>query len=222
MSKETPSRIFITGIGTDVGKTLVSAITVDALGGDYWKPIQCGSLEDSDTEVVKRLSNNPASVFHPEAWTFRAALSPHAAAERERKEVVLDRLKAPETPRPLIIEGAGGLMVPLNSTHFVIDHIAALEASVILVSRHYLGSINHTLLSAEALRLRRIPVLGIIFNSGPGNSGSNAETEEIILSHTGFPFLLRVNEETDWNRKTTAKYAEFLKSSLSALKNKSS
>jgi dethiobiotin synthetase len=206
-----PRRIFVTGIGTDVGKTLVSAIAVDALGADYWKPVQCGSLNDTDTETLKRLTNRPESVFHPEGWKFTAPMSPHAAAARERKEIIVERLKAPETSRPLVIEGAGGLLVPLNSSQFVIDHIAQLDASVILVSRHYLGSINHTLLSAEALRVRRIPVLGIVFNGG-----SNAETEEIILSSTGFPFLLRVNEETDWNRKTTARYAEFLKSSLAS------
>jgi len=202
-------RIFVTGIGTDVGKTLISAIAVDALGADYWKPIQCGSLSDTDTDQVKLLTNQSESVFHPEAWRFTAALSPHAAARRERKEIQLEQIKPPQTSRPLIIEGAGGLLVPLNSSQFVIDHIAQLEASVILVSRHYLGSINHTLLSAEALRVRRIPVLGIIFNGG-----SNPETEEIILSSTGFPFLLRVNEEPEWTRKTTARYAEFLRTAL--------
>jgi dethiobiotin synthetase len=179
---------FVSGIGTVIGKTLVSAILVEALKADYWKHIQAGGLDNTDTMVVKSLISNTVSKVHPESYSFLNALSPHAAAELEEIHIRLPEIRIPETNNTLIIEGAGGLMVPLNEEELVIDLIAGLKAKVVLVSRHYLGSINHTLLSAEALKRRSIPVKGIIFNGEP-----NAFSENIILKHTGFEYLGRID-----------------------------
>ncbi|NDC43410.1 MAG: dethiobiotin synthase, partial [Chitinophagia bacterium] len=174
--------IFVTGIDTNAGKTIVSAIVTEALQSDYWKPVQSGYTEGTDTDTVKQLVSNPFTTFHPSVYNLRLAMSPHVAAEREGVTIDPNSIVVPETNRHLVIEGAGGLMVPLNNHYLVIDLIAQLKAPVILVSRNYLGSINHTLLSAMALHQRQIPVLGIVFN------GDEMEgTEDIILQHTGYP-----------------------------------
>jgi dethiobiotin synthetase len=198
-------RLIVTGIGTGVGKTLVSAIIVQALGGDYWKPVQAGSLRNTDTQRVRALVNDPNAFFHPEAYRLRQARSPHAAARSEGLRISIEGLALPKTSRPLVIEGAGGVLVPLNEVQLMIDFFKKLAAPVVLVSRHYLGSINHTLLSAEALKARRIRVAGIVFNGE-----RNPETEEFILRRTGLPMLLRVKPEPKWNSATTRKYARLL------------
>ncbi len=180
-------RLFITGIGTDIGKTLVSAILVEALLADYWKPVQAGSLDNSDTIVVKSLISNEKSTFHSENFRLNQALSPHAAAAADSVSISLKDIKTPDTSNLLIIEGAGGLMVPLNEGLLVIDLIIHLQAEVILVSKNYLGSINHTLLSAEVLKSRGIPVTGIIFNGE-----SVPASEDFILNYTGLKCLGRV------------------------------
>jgi dethiobiotin synthetase len=182
-------RYFVTGIGTDVGKTVASAILVEALEADYWKPIQSGS--DSDKGVVESLISNTKSVFHQSAYSLREPLSPHAAAELDNIEIKLENITFPYTHNTLIIEGAGGLMVPLNYDGLmVIDLINHCKAEAILVSRNYLGSINHTLLSIEALQNREIPIAGIIFNGA-----ENKATERVILKQTGVRMLGRINEE---------------------------
>src|SRR6202012_1239001 len=137
-------KIFVTGIGTDVGKTVVSAILTQALKADYWKPIQTGTEFDNDTERVKKLVSNTSSVFHSEAYRLKASLSPHAAAKAENTKIDLAEINIPETTHTLIIEGAGGLLVPLNEKYFVIDLIKKMNAETILVVQNYLGSINHT------------------------------------------------------------------------------
>jgi dethiobiotin synthetase len=186
-----PERIFITGIGTDVGKTLVSAIFVKALEADYWKPIQCGSLEQSDLHEVRRLVGTCAlRVFHPEAFALPDPVSPHLAAARAGREIKLCDISLPETGRPLVIEGAGGLLVPLNQHEMVIDIATKFSCAVVLVSRNYVGSINHTLLSIEALSARNIPVAGLVFNGGL--SRETEKNEEFILQKSGLPLLLRV------------------------------
>lgn len=194
-------KIFITAIGTDSGKTLVSAIIVEALGADYWKPIQAG--EPRDTDTVKSLVGNSASRFHPEAYLLKIPASPHASAQREGIEIELSKIKAPSTHNDLVIEGAGGVMVPLNQQDFVIDLATHLGTSVVLVSNLYLGSINHTLLTADLLKSRNIPVLGIVFNGV-----SNPESEQIILHHTGYPLLLRVNQEKVVSPQIVRHYAD--------------
>lgn len=197
---------FVTGIGTDVGKTIISAILIEALGADYWKPVQCGALENSDTMRVQELVSARQTKFYQETYALQAALSPHAAAKLEQLEIELEKFILPTSERNLIVEGAGGLMVPLNDTKLVIDLIQHLKIPVLLVSNIYLGSINHTLLSIEALQRRNIPLAGIIFN---GNS--NPESERIILKMSGVKLLGHIHFEQEWNKQTIKKYAEQLK-----------
>src|SRR5690606_3561748 len=144
---------FITGIGTEVGKTIVSAILTEALEADYWKPIQAGDLDNSDTDKVKALVSNSKTVFHPNAFALKTPMSPHAAAEIDGVLIEKKKIQRPKTENSLVIEGAGGLLVPINDSETILDLIRP-EDFVILVSRHYLGSINHTLLSMEALKNR--------------------------------------------------------------------
>lgn len=199
-------RFFITGIGTDVGKTLASAILVEALNADYWKPIQAGDLDNTDTMKVRSLVSNTKSRFHPETYRLTKQMSPHAAAEADGIKIDIETLTLPITSNSLIIEGAGGLMVPLNDKSLVIDLIQKLKAEVILISKNYLGSINHTLLSVEALKKRNIPIAGIIFN------GRSAKTsEEYILNYTGLKCLLSIEEEKKIDTEMILKYKSMLK-----------
>ncbi len=177
--------IFVGGIGTDVGKTLASAILSTALSRDYWKPIQSGSLDYTDSDYLSSLS--PSIRTHPETYQLSAALSPHAAAEIDGIKISLDKIKKPETPNSLIIEGAGGLLVPLNEKDLVIDLIEKLDVPVLLVSKNYLGSINHTLLSIEALKTRDIPIIGVLFNGE-----ENIQSESIIIKNSKIPHLGRI------------------------------
>jgi dethiobiotin synthetase len=202
-------RLFVTGIGTEVGKTIVSAILTEALAADYWKPVQAGDLHFSDTHKVENLISNSKTNFHPEAFRLNHPMSPHAAAERDEINIQLADIKLPDTENHLIIEGAGGLMVPLNHKDCLIDLLPQLGCEVILVSRHYLGSINHTLLSVEALQHRNIPIKGIIFN---GNE--NADTESVILAMTGLSFLGRIEEEDSFNKETVLSYSQQFKEVL--------
>lgn len=181
-------RIFVTGIGTEVGKTFCSAIVVEALKADYWKPVQAGELDDLDSLWVRDFISNDHSQFHTERFLLSEPMSPHAAAKIDGLELNISDFKVPKTDNTLVIEGAGGLMVPLNEKgDMVVDLIPAVSDECILVSKNYLGSINHTLLSVELLKQRNITITGIIFNGD-----SNPETEKIILSTTGLKCLGRV------------------------------
>lgn len=191
----TPTRYFITGIGTDVGKTVVSAILVKALEANYWKPIQAGDLENSDRMKVQDLTGMNNTYFHPETYLLPYPMSPHASAERAGIDIELNQINVPQHSNTLIIEGAGGLMVPVNRKNLYIDLIPQFNAEVILVSRHYLGSINHTLLSLEALDRRGITIKGIVFN---GNE--NQDTESIILERSGAHFLGRIPDTNKVDR----------------------
>ena len=195
-------RYFVTGIGTDVGKTIASAISVEAMGADYWKPIQAGDLHQTDTMKVQSLVSNKQSVFYPETYRLTKPMSPHAAAFYDKVEINPDDVLLPKHGRNLIIEGAGGLMVPLSKDFLMIDLIEKLGAEVILISQNYLGSINHTLLSAEALKNRNITVKGIIFNGQSVNT-----TETFICEYTGLKVLLRIDNEKIIDKKTILKYA---------------
>ena len=199
---------FVTGIGTDVGKTIVAAVLVEAIKADYWKPIQCGGLEYTDTHRVKNLISNNKSSFFEEAYTFKSPLSPHAAAKLENREIEPDRIILPQTQNNLIVEGAGGLMVPLNDHFLMLDLIKKLDLTVILVSKNYLGSINHTLLTAEVLKLHNINVAGIIFNGV-----ENIESELFIKNYTGLKIFGRVNYEDVIDKGFIKRNAEKLKSS---------
>ena len=155
--------LFITGIGTGVGKTLVSAIVAEALGAYYWKPVQAGFDEGTDAEWVG--ARIGAGRVLPELYKLRMPASPHIAAREEGVAISLDVIAAGlPGVRPLVVEGAGGLFVPLNDRDFMVDLALRLDATVILVSRNYLGSINHSLLTAEACKVRGVRVAGWIFN----------------------------------------------------------
>jgi dethiobiotin synthetase len=196
-------KYFVTAIDTDSGKTLVSAILCEALKADYWKPVQAGLPKDAET--VKRLVTNKTTIIHPEAFLLNTPASPHASAKIDGLSIELNAFKTPETKNPLIIEGAGGCLVPLNDCDSVIDLIQIQKAEVILVSDLYLGSINHTLLTVEALHRRQIHVKGIIFNGE-----SNPESERIILLRSHLPCLLRIDKEIAINNRVVAKYAKLL------------
>jgi dethiobiotin synthetase len=203
---------FVTGIGTDVGKTVVSAILTEALEADYWKPVQAGSLEATDTHTVRNLVSNPRSFFHPETYRLQAPLSPHAAARAENLELDLHKITVPQTENKLVIEGAGGLMVPLNDKFLVLDLLANLHCAAVVVSRNYLGSINHTLLTLEVLKYRKIPVAGIVFNGEP-----NPATEAFILNYSGVSRLFSVPIFPELNASEIAIQAQNLRSTLSNL-----
>jgi dethiobiotin synthetase len=181
-------KLFITGIGTDVGKTIVAATITEALQADYWKPVQSGAIENTDTQKVKSLVSNSLSNFHTESYVLQAPLSPYAAAHLQNIEIDFSNIILPQCNKSnLVIEGAGGLMVPLNSQYFVIDLISKFDAEVILVVKNYLGSINHTLLSIELLKARKLKIAGIIFNGDANNA-----SEEIIIDYGKLPVLGRI------------------------------
>jgi dethiobiotin synthetase len=194
---------FVTAIGTDSGKTLVSAILCTTFQADYWKPVQAGFPADSET--VRRLLDNPGVNIHKETYFFKTSASPHAAAALENIKIRLDDFVIPAHTKDLIIEGAGGCLVPLNDSDFVIDLAQKFKAEVILVSNLYLGSINHTLLTWEALQQRNLTVKGIIFNGIP-----NTESERIILHHTGLPCLLHIHQEEVVDKGVVEKYSKKL------------
>ncbi len=194
---------FVTAIGTDSGKTLVSAILTEMLHADYWKPVQSGAPRD--TETVRALVTNEQSKFYKETFLLKTPASPHAAARIDGVEITIDQIVPPISNRDLIIEGAGGVMVPLNDEEVILDMVPKLNAEIVLVSNLYLGSINHTLLTAEVIKSRGYGVKGIIFN-GPGNE----ESERIILLKTGYRQLLKVEQEPVINKEIVKKYAEKL------------
>lgn len=201
-------KLFITGISTDVGKTIASAIIVEALQADYWKPIQAGDLEHSDTHKVQSLVSNTQSQFHPNSYALQTPASPHLAAAKDGITIDLNQIQEPETTNHLVVEGAGGILVPLNDTQSVVDLIQS-DYKVIVVSRHYLGSINHTLLTIEALQNRGIQVAGIIFSGD-----ENSSTESIILSRTAVPCLGRIAQEPYFDSNVISEYADAFRDSL--------
>jgi dethiobiotin synthetase len=193
---------FVTGIDTDSGKTLVSAILCEALGYDYWKPIQAGLPKDSET--IKNFV--PATTIHPEAYFLNTPASPHAAAQIDGIHISIKEILLPKSKNGIIIEGAGGCLVPLNQMDFVIDLFPKLNAELILVADLYLGSINHTLLTVQLLQNRRYPVKGIIFNGE-----SNPQSEQIILHHSKFRCLGRIKKEPIITPQTIKQYATQIK-----------
>ncbi|MEP6613978.1 MAG: dethiobiotin synthase [Mucilaginibacter sp.] len=199
------SAIFITGIGTEIGKTIVSAALVEKLKSDYWKPVQSGDLNNSDTNKVRNLITNKISVFHPETYALTQPFSPHKSAAIDGVSIDKNKFSIPVTDNKLIIEGAGGLMVPLNTNFLIIDLIKQLGVEVILVSRNYLGSINHTLLSVDALKQRNIPVKGIIFNGI-----KDIYSKEYILDYTGLECLGHIPEYSAIDKKAIIDAGRYL------------
>ncbi len=196
---------FITGIDTDIGKTIVSAIITEALEADYWKPVQAGELDNSDTHKVKGLISNSKTKLHPSTFNLETPMSPHAAAEIDGVHIEIKDIERPKTKNNLVIEGAGGLLVPLNDKETVIDLIKPTD-KVIVVSRHILGSINHSLLTIEALKHRKLNIFGCIFN---GNE--HPSTETIISKMAGIPILGRIDIEPYFDKNVIKEYAERFK-----------
>jgi dethiobiotin synthetase len=155
--------IVVTGTDTDVGKTVFCAGLMRLLNGMYWKPVQAGLGGETDSDVVRRLSELPEDRIVPEAWRLRTPASPHWSAELDDVEIDAEALVLPAVARPLVVEGAGGLMVPLTRRTLLIDVLARWGAPTVLCCRTRLGTINHTLLSIEAMRRRAIPLLGVAF-----------------------------------------------------------
>jgi dethiobiotin synthetase len=201
-------KLFITGISTDVGKTIASSIVVEALEADYWKPVQAGDLDNSDSHKIESYISNNKTIIHKNSYLLNTPASPHLAAKLDGIAIDLNKITEPSTKNHLVIEGAGGLFVPLNDTDCVIDLIKP-DYKVVVVSRHYLGSINHTLLTIEALQNRKINIAGIIFN---GNE--NKSTEEIILSKTNIKCIGRINDEPYFDKNVISEYADIFRENL--------
>jgi dethiobiotin synthetase len=192
--------IFVSGIGTGIGKTIVAAVLTEALRADYWKPVQAGFETGTDSSWLTSLISNSETVVHPEIYKLQMAASPHIAARNENLRIDLNRIvqqyHQKDIKRPLVIEGAGGLMVPLNEKEFVIDLIKQLDALLILVSRNYLGSINHSLMTANICRSRGIVPAGWVFNDHYLNY------EKEIVDWSGYsalfslPFMDSISQQT--------------------------
>ncbi len=180
--------LFVTGIGTGVGKTIVSAVLCQQLKTDYWKPVQSGELFNTDGDIVSQLITNKKTIVLSETFRLHLPASPHESAFKEGFEIVPEDFNdIPKHHNPLLIEGAGGLLVPLSPAYLMIDLIKQLDAEAVLVTRDYLGCINHTLLSLLALDSYDIPLKHVVFN---GNF--NEFTEEAIIS--------RLPKGTTWSR----------------------
>jgi dethiobiotin synthetase len=204
-------KLFITGISTDVGKTIASAIIVEALEADYWKPVQAGDVDNSDSHKIKSLISNKETIIHPNAYLLYTPASPHVAAAIDGVTIDLKQIKEPITQKHLVIEGAGGVFVPLNDTDCVIDLIQP-DYKVIVVSRHYLGSINHTLLTIESLLNRKIAIGGIVFSGD-----ENKATESIILNKTGIKCIGRIEQEPYFDQNVIKEYADHFRENLLSL-----
>lgn len=205
--------IFITGTGTDVGKTLVAAIITEALLADYWKPVQAGFSDGTDSLFVREMISNNKSQVHPELYKLQMPASPHLAATAEQKEIKLKEIIShlPKTKNRLIIEGAGGLMVPLNKKKMILNLIKELKAKVIIVSKNELGSINHSLLTAAVLKKEKIDVAGWIFTE----EYQNYENE--IAGWSGYPVIASVKHLPVVSKETIKEQALKMRPLLNAM-----
>lgn len=203
-------RIFVTGISTEVGKTIASAVITESLEADYWKPVQAGELDNSDNHKVTNLISNSKTVIHKNSYVLNMAMSPHAAAELDGINIDAQKIIEPETNNHLVIEGAGGLLVPLNDTDTILDIIKPYY-KVIVVSRHYLGSINHSLLTINRLQQNGFEIF-VLFSGD-----AHPTTESIIVKKTGISVIGRINEELVFDKTTVKKYAEQFKETLQLL-----
>lgn len=200
-------KLFVTGISTDVGKTVASAILVEALQADYWKPVQAGDLHYSDTHKVQELISNNQSIFYPNSYALNTPMSPHESARLDGVDVQLDKIKEPITENHLIIEGAGGLLVPLNDSNTILDLIQS-NYKVVVVSRHYLGSINHTLLTIKMLQEKGFEV--VLIYSG----NEHKSTESIIEKMTGVEVIGRIEDEPYFDKNVIKEYAQKFRGKL--------
>jgi len=200
-------KLFVTGIGTDVGKTIVSAILAEALGADYWKPIQAGEIETGDSHTLANLISNSKTTIHPNVYALKTPMSPHAAAAIDGVTIELKKIKIPKAKNHLIIEGAGGLLVPLNDSETILDLIQP-DYKVIVVSRHYLGSINHTLMTIQLLQQKGFDI-AVIFNGA-----ENKTSENIIEKITGVSVLGRIDDEPYFDKNVIKEYAAIFQDKL--------
>ena len=198
-------KIFVAGISTNVGKTIISAILTEYLQADYWKPIQTGSAEGRDLQAVQSLISNSKSSFFNENYLFSQPFSPHFAAQLDLQSIDIQTIVSPKTENNLIIEGAGGLFVPLTEQVLLIDLIPQIATEVILVCSEYLGSINHTLLSIAALQSRNIKIKGLIFNGD-----FFADNQQFIINYSQLKCLAHVPKLANINKKTIKKAAAYL------------
>ena len=203
------TNIVIAGIGTEVGKTIVAAIVTEALEADYWKPVQSGSIEQTDSATVRSLISNTRTKFHPEAYLLKQPISPHAAAAIDGTEIDLENLTPPRTNRQVVIELAGGVMSPINYTQHNIHLMQRIGAPVIIVSRNYLGSINHTMLTIGACNAAGLSIAGLIFN------GTRiASTEDFIEQYSGLPIIGRIEPEAEITPPIVRRYAQEMREQL--------
>lgn len=204
---------FVTGIGTGIGKTIISAILAEALEADYWKPVQAGLESETDSEWIRKHIRNGNTRVHPELYRLRKPASPHIAAREEGINISIQKIcnAVPEIKCNLIVEGAGGLMVPLNEKEFIADLVQLLGAKVILVSRNYLGSINHSLLTAHLAKEKKLPVLGWVFND------QYLDYENEIAGWTNLPRLGSVPFTANANPEFISAQAKVLREKLETL-----
>jgi dethiobiotin synthetase len=201
--------VVIAGIHTGIGKTLCSAILCQATGYDYWKPVQAGSLDDSDSIFIKKHVTNPLVKIHPEAYRLQTPASPHYAALVDGVEIKKENIVLPASKNKIIIETAGGLLSPFSKDFFNVDLPTHLQLPVILVSNNYLGSINHTLLSVEALQRRNIPIKGIVFSGEKVDS-----TQSFILEYTQLPHLFSIPFLNEINPQVIAGIASTIEADI--------
>lgn len=176
--------IAIAGIHTGIGKTVAAAVIAEALGADYWKPVQAGDLDNTDTMQVAKLLSNGFARVHPEAHRLSEAMSPHAAADMDKVSIDHKNFNFPQTDKILIVETAGGVLSPMNGEATMVDFISHYKLPVILVSNNYLGSINHTLMSVEVMKARGINLLGIVINGDRNNA-----SETFIEQYSKLPII---------------------------------
>jgi len=198
---------FITGISTEVGKTIVSAIVTEALEADYWKPIQAGELDNGDAHKVRRFISNSKTIIHPNSYALNTPMSPHASAEIDGIIIDIDKIKSPKTNNHLVIEGAGGILVPLNNTNTILDLIKP-NYKIIVVSRHYLGSINHTLLTLKILQEKGLDI-AVIFSGD-----AHPTTEQIIEKMANVRVIGRIEEEPYFDQNVIKEYADKFRDNL--------
>lgn len=204
--------IFISGIGTGIGKTVVAAVLTEALQADYWKPVQAGLDPGTDSSLIASLVSNTQTIIHPETYKLHLAASPHIAAREENRRIelsrILDQFNRIPRNRPLVIEGAGGLMVPLNEVDFMIDLVKQLDARLILVSRNYLGSINHSLQTALLCRNYGLDTAGWVFND------HYLDYEHEIADWSGYPVICSLPLLNDVSKRTIREAAGRLEGTL--------
>ena len=203
--------IALTGIHTDIGKTVCAAVLARALQCDYWKPIQAGSLDHTDSDTVRQLSDT--THIHPETYRLQLAASPHTAARAEQVTIALTDLNAPAMQQPLLIETAGGVCSPINDQHVVADLLAHYHWPTVLVTQHYLGSISHTISAIDALKARGIRILGLIVNGD-----AHAESEQFITQYSQLPILAHIAHMDELSAQNIAQQAERIAPQLGVLK----